>query len=135
MAAIAPGEQAQKINDQQEKALLLYSQGAQQSLLNQFSIRSNLEAIDRAYMRENDFTSEQLRNRLANKAGDAKKIQNAVFPIIMPQVEAALAYFTNVFLTGYPMFGVSSDRAWRTRPSKWKLSLVRMLLLLVGHGN
>lgn len=109
MAAIAPGEQVYKISDAQERALLLYSQGAQQSLLNQFSIRSNLEAIDRAYMRENDFTPEQLRNRLANKAGDAKKIQNAVFPIIMPQVEAALAYFTNVFLTGYPIFGVSSD--------------------------
>lgn len=95
----------------QEQAVLLYGRKAQELLINQFSMRSMLEEIDRQYMREKNWTAEQWRARLANRAGDADKIQDATVPIVMPQVEAALGYLTNVFLTGYPIFGIAADPA------------------------
>lgn len=97
------------LTEEQEKQVLLYASTAQQQLLNQFSLRSHLEQIDRDYMRENNWTKAELRARIANKLGDAHKMRDITLPIIMPQVEAALAYMTNVFLTGYPTFGVSSS--------------------------
>lgn len=98
-----------KIPYDTEKYLILYAQKAHEQLHNQFSLRSHLETIDRYYMREDDFTEEQWKARLANAGGDKKKMQNITVPIVMPQVEAAHGYLTNVFLTGYPTFGVSSD--------------------------
>lgn len=65
--------------------------------------------VDRYYMRENDFTEENLRNRNASQAGDKMKVQNVTVPIVMPQVRAALAYMANTFLTGSPIFGIEGD--------------------------
>lgn len=97
------------IRPDSEKAIILYAGKAQESLMNQFSMRTMLEQIDRYYMREDDFTEAEARARNANKRGDKSKMQNITVPIVMPQVEAAHGYMANVFLTGYPTFGVSSD--------------------------
>jgi len=99
------------IKKDSEHSIIVYMQKAQELLLNQFSMRSNLEMIDRYYMREVDWTEENIRAKIANRIGDKRKIQNITVPIVMPQVEAAMAYMTNVFLTGYPIFGVSADPA------------------------
>lgn len=101
----------QKISREQEQALITYATMAQSLLYSQFSLRDSLEATDRAYMRENDYTVEQLRARTANRLGNPTKFQNITVPIVMPQVQAALGYLTNVFLTGYPIFGVTADPA------------------------
>lgn len=77
--------------------------------MNQFAIRSNLEMIDRYYAMEGDWGKDNVRSRLANRTGDKSKFQDVTVPIVMPQVRAALGYMANVFLTGYPIFGVSSD--------------------------
>lgn len=97
------------LSEDQQRAIITYATMAQSLLINQYSIRTHLEEIDRAYMRETDFSEAQVRARRANRSGDAKKFQNVTVPIIMPQVEAALGYFANVFCTGYPIFGVASD--------------------------
>lgn len=97
------------LDKDQEKAIITFSQKARNLLQNQYSLRFQLEEIDRYYMREMDFTEANIRARQANRAGDARKMRDVTVPIVMPQVEAALGYFTNVFLTGYPPFGVSSD--------------------------
>lgn len=97
-----------KLNKDSERAVLTYASSAHSMLLSQMSLRSNLETIDRAYMREADYTEEELRAKIANRMGDKKKFQNITVPIVMPQVQAALGYMTNVFLTGYPIFGVSA---------------------------
>lgn len=97
------------LRPEQERAVIIYAERAHSLLLNQFSLRSNLENIDRNYMRENNFTEAQWKSRFANRAGDITKMQDPTVPIIMPQVETALAYFANVFLTGYPIFGVAAD--------------------------
>ena len=98
-----------KIDAAAEEAVLLYSFAARNLLINQFSLRSNMEKVDQDYMREADMTEDQWRNRVASRVGDKQKMQNITVPIIMPQVEAALSYMQNVFLTGYPIFGVVAD--------------------------
>jgi hypothetical protein len=98
-----------RVNNETERALIQYGQQAHMLMLNQFSMRSYMEEIDRYYQREGDWTSEQIRARIANRAGDKKKFQNVTVPIVMPQVESALGYLVNVFCTGYPVMGVGAD--------------------------
>lgn len=69
-----------------------------------YNIRSQLEMRDRAYYREEDQTTPQARAKMANQTGDARKMQNVTVPVVMPQTESALAYLTEIFLTGYPVF-------------------------------
>jgi hypothetical protein len=98
-----------KENTDQERAVIHYTQRAQEMLLNQYSIRYMLEEADRLYMREKDWTDAEWKARLANRGGDTDKMRNITVPVIMPQVRSALGYMTNVFLTGYPIFGVASS--------------------------
>lgn len=97
------------LSPKQETAIITYATKAKTLLINQYSMRNNMELIDRAYMREENWTEDQVRSKLLNRLGDKHKIQDITVPIVMPQVEAALGYMTNAFLTGYPIFGVSSD--------------------------
>jgi hypothetical protein len=127
-----------KVNDKQERSLLTYATAAQQLLSNQFSIRDALASIDRAYMREEDFNDDTVRARLANRSGDAAKMQDPTVPIVMPQVESALGYFMETFLTGYPVFGVAADPTFadsalqmetiiaeNSITAKWKRELIK----------
>lgn len=75
----------------------------------QFAVRYNMTEIDKIYAREKDATDDQIKSKLANRRGDASKIQNITVPIVMPQVNAALNYMTEVFLSGYPLFPIVSD--------------------------
>lgn len=106
--ATAP-TQLTNLTEEQNRAILTYSTTAQQLMVNQYSIRTHLEEIDRAYMRETDYTEAHIRARRANRSGNSRKFQDITVPIVMPQVEAALGYMANVFCTGYPVFGVASD--------------------------
>ena len=71
-----------------------------------FNIRPQMLARDLAYYREVDATRTQALAKAYNQAGDTSKVQNVTIPVVMPQVESALAYHTAVFLSGYPIFGV-----------------------------
>lgn len=81
------------------------------ALSNTWNMRDQFLQRDLAYYREVDTTTEQNRALWANRTGDPRKLQNLIIPIIMPQVESALAYNAGVFLTGYPIFGVAADPA------------------------
>lgn len=74
-----------------------------------WNLREQLLSIDRAYMREQDYTTEQARARLANTYGDPNKFQNVTVPVVMPQVETAVVYQASVFLSGSPMFPVAAS--------------------------
>ena len=63
---------------------------------------------DRSYSRQLDITNEHIKAARGNLAGDARKLQNMAVPIVMPQVESAVAYQAGVYLTSYPIFGVVS---------------------------
>jgi hypothetical protein len=95
-----------RMGDKSQQAVIQFERECAAMLYNQWNIREQLMNIDRAYMRENDHTKENVRARLSNKLGDSTKFQNVTVPIVMPQVESAVTYQTSVFLTGSPIFGV-----------------------------
>lgn len=92
-----------------QAAILAFAQQSFMLLNQQWAIRSQLETIDRAYLRETDRTEEQYKARWANRyKGDSTKYQNVTVPVVMPQVEQAVTYQQSVFLQGYPIFGTVS---------------------------
>ena len=98
-----------RLTKQSEELLVTYLRNCQSYFVANYNIRERLIDIDRAYMREQDWTSEQQRAKLANRYGDASKFQNITVPVVMPQVEAAVSYQASVFLTGVPLFGVAAS--------------------------
>jgi len=82
------------------------------SLQTNWNIRTRMREIDLAYIRENDWTQENMRARLVNKAGGTDRIQNLQIPIVMPQVVSAVAYQVAVFLSPYPIFEVVSSKQY-----------------------
>ena len=73
-----------------------------------WNMRDQMLALDKLYMREMDRTLEQAQARSANISGDPTKFQNITVPLVLQAVESAVTYQTSVFLTGAPLFGVSS---------------------------
>ena len=76
-----------------------------------WNIRDQMLSIDKLYMRELDRTMQDAKAKLANASGDPTKYQNITVPLVLSSVEAAVTYQTSVFLTGVPLFGVSSTAA------------------------
>lgn len=92
-----------------QEGLIQYHRTASTLVVRQWNLRERMRTIDLAYIREQDWTSEHQRAEIANRYGDSNKIQNITIPVIKPQVRAAVAYQAAVFLTDYPIFGVTSD--------------------------
>jgi hypothetical protein len=112
--------------DSQEK-LLQYITACYSIRDEGWQLRSRLEEADRAYMRESDFSEEQFKANLANKAGDKTKLQNIQVPMVLESVENSVGFLTNVFLTEYPIFKFVSD------PDKQDIAL--MWNTLVGEDQ
>lgn len=75
-----------------------------------YNIRAQLLQRDLSYYRTNDLTGTQQAAKIANDLGDVSKMQNITVPVVMPQVESALADLQEIFLTGYPIFGVVAPK-------------------------
>lgn len=90
-------------------ALLEFYKQCCQQTNQQWNLRESLRRVDLTYYREVDWTSENIRAKVSNIYGDPTRLQNIIMPIVAPAVEAAVAYQTSVFLTGYPIFSVASD--------------------------
>lgn len=105
MAATTPILIPQKAQD----GFVQFWKQACQQANQQWNIRERLRQVDLSYIREVDWTSENIRAKLTNMWGDPTKIQNIIMPIVAPAVESAVAYQTSVFLTGYPIFQAISD--------------------------
>jgi len=91
----------------QREVLLQYAKDCaqrSQSALSDF--RTLLRYRDRAYQRQLNITAEHVNAVRANMAGDSRKLQDITIPIVMPQIESAVAYQAAVYLTSYPIFGV-----------------------------
>lgn len=86
-----------------------YVKTAYTSMYSTWDLRSKMEALDKAYMREQDLSKENSQAKKANAYGDKTKFQNITVPVVLPQVEAAVTYQSSVFLTGTPIFGVVSN--------------------------
>lgn len=94
------------ISEEAQAGVVKYLNSALDLYSTSYNIRNQLLQRDAAYYRTADLTDKNWKAKLANNTGDANKIQNIQVPVVMPQVESALAYHTGVFLTGYPIFGV-----------------------------
>lgn len=88
-----------------QEAIIQFHRQCYQMLNQQWNTREQMRQIDLAYIRENDWTSENIKARVANAYGDSRKYQNVTVPVVMPQVESAVTYQSSVFLTGVPIFG------------------------------
>lgn len=99
------------ISKDAQKIVVRYLLDAQTLYTTTYNIRSQLEMRDRAYYREQDWSKDNQRAKFANETQDPSKLQNITVPVVMPQVETALAAQAEVFLTGYPIFGVVADPA------------------------
>ena len=89
-----------------QEGIVEYAKLAYNSLNSQWDLRSKMRAMDLAYMREQDLSSENNKAKNANTYGDKTKFQNITVPVVLPQVEAAVTYQSSVFLTGHPLFGI-----------------------------
>lgn len=97
------------LSKKSQEALIQYHHQCYDLQARNWNIREQMRKIDLAYIRENDFTQEQQKAKLANRYGDPTKFQNITVPVVMPMVEAAVTYQASVFLTGHPIFGVVSN--------------------------
>jgi hypothetical protein len=97
------------LSKKQQEGLIQFHKQCYQMLNQQWNIREQLRQVDLAYMREIDYTQENVRARLANMYGDPTRFQNITMPIMQPTIENAVAYQASVFLTGTPLFPVVAD--------------------------
>lgn len=97
------------LDEKQQAAVVRYITNCVETLGSMWNMRAQFLYRDQVYYREVDRSAEQTKAMLANMAGDPTKYQNPIVPVVMPQVESALAYLGGVFLTGYPIFGVTAS--------------------------
>ena len=85
---------------------------ARSSFVTLQSFRNMLKIRDQVYQRQLNLTAKQLQAIQANMRGDPSYVADVTVPIVMPQVESAVAYQAGVFLSSTPIFGVvaSADK-------------------------
>lgn len=81
------------------ESVLTVSQGHQ-------NFRARLLEQDLVYYRELSKTTDQLRGDAANRMGDANRLSGVTIPVVGPQVDSAVAFFVEMFLSSYPVFPV-----------------------------
>lgn len=91
---------------QQRQKLLDYAKRCAEYNTELGTWRQLLLYRDRAYQSQLNMTAEHLKSLRLNLLGDARKIADLTVPIIMPQVESAVAYQAGVFLSSWPIFPV-----------------------------
>lgn len=106
---MAGNEPIIKLSADQQESVRLFTNSCMDMYKQNWNLRERMRQVDLAYLRELDYTQEHMRAKLSNALGDSGKIQNVPIPIVMPQVETAVAYQTEVFLSGVPLFGVVSS--------------------------
>jgi hypothetical protein len=97
------------LNIPQRRVFLEYAKKCADSVEQLTTFRQMLEVRDRAYMMEMDQTAQRIQEIKKTMEGSARrKVADLTVPIVMPQVESAVAYQVGVFLTGFPIFGVAA---------------------------
>ena len=69
------------ISEKSQERVVKYANNMVDLYATSYNIRDQLIQRDLAYYREADQTPEQLKAKAANRAGDAKKIQNITVPV------------------------------------------------------
>ena len=91
--------------------LIMFCKSTQQSSWGTLDLRTRFAYIDREYIRENTLAVDQhTQSKASNQAGNKRKLQDIVIPLVEPQSETMVSYLSSVFLTGIPMFPVVADK-------------------------
>lgn len=94
------------ISPQAQQVVINFVNNSSKFLNNNWGLRARLLNSDRIYNRELDWSAKQRAAKIRNLNGDVTAIQNPVVPVVGPQVESALTYLAEVYLTSYPVFPV-----------------------------
>lgn len=98
-----------KISESSQNNILNLYRACSSNFLASWNIRPQLLEADRLFMRERDWTAENMKAVVANRSGDPTKFRNIEVPLVLNTVESAVTYQSSVFLTGIPIFGVSAS--------------------------
>ncbi len=88
--------------------LVKYANNCMDFLNNNFNLREVFRQRDLDYYREKGKDTSGQRAAASNAAGDSSKIRGVTIPVVMPQVETALTFLSDIFLNSYPIFPVVS---------------------------
>jgi hypothetical protein len=92
---------------QQKRVFLAYAKSFASNCQGIGEFRTLLEFRDRAYQMQLDQSAERIKQMRSFMTGSARrKITDIQVPIVMPQIESAVAYQAGVYLSSYPIFGV-----------------------------
>lgn len=76
----------------------------------QFSRKTRFETIDKYVHRTEEVDADRRISSQLRKAGDMNNVERIRVPIAQTHVETAHDYLREVFLSGYPMFGIVADK-------------------------
>jgi hypothetical protein len=93
------------LSEKSASAVIAFYREAIRLSFGQQNFRNSFRKTDMDYLRTLDLTEEQFKAKYAQELGDPTKFQNVILPVVMPQVEEALAFQQEVFLSGTPIFG------------------------------
>lgn len=120
-----------RISKEAQKNVLQYVQGLMTAHGNRAEMHAKMEAIDVAYARYQAQTDAECGTAAC---GNLFREDNIVAPIVVSQVDSLVAYLSEVFLTGSPLFPVVSTPAKR----KWAEQLETLMddhALLGGYAR
>ena len=100
MAATAP----LLIFPKSQQALMVLAKQCFRTLETTWNLRQRMRDVDLSYLRQVDWTKENIRAKIVNRLGDPTKLQNLIIPLVAPQVASAVAYQAAVFLSPKPIF-------------------------------
>lgn len=98
----------QSLNINQRKVFLQYAKRFAEACQTELgSFRSLLEFRDRAYQMQLDQSADKYKEIQKWLGGQARRqVKNIDVPVVMPQIESAVAYQVGVYCSSYPIFGV-----------------------------
>ena len=96
------------VTSETQELLLCYCKKLITEVNRQDDMRPILLQRDLDYARELNRTTSHLRAQAANNSRNTTAIQDVTIPVVSPQVESALAYLSQLFLSSYPIFPVVS---------------------------
>lgn len=106
---MATGSTPLSLPQNAQTAVVTYLNNVLSNLGTGYTLRHQLLKRDLAYYREQqDRSVDQTLAKQANDNGNATKIQNPIVPVVGPQVETTVAYFSDLYLSSYPIFPVVS---------------------------
>lgn len=129
-----PKDAQKRLSDYVRAACMIRDEG--------WNLRYRFEGIDRAYMRELDFSETERKAKIANRAGDPTKLRNMQVPMVMEVVDNTKAFLTGVYLTDYPIFKFGSNKdseelalMWNTLVGEDQVQFGWAAQLNIAFGN